>query len=176
MAPNITFGSQLGQHRQCGMAVCTFHLGFSLGAGTLLGCGAEPTPKPVPSERWGLANTPQTIASLDTNSIPKDPFILRGCHLDIPIWGGAVPSNRRVFVDNLEADEKTFVLVGGRWGENLWDGVCYDIAVKFVASDNFCLEENSTDKAPRTCYGLAAKETPIFNMVSDDSYGVYRKP
>ena len=29
--PHITFGSQLGRHRQCGLAICTFHLGFSLG-------------------------------------------------------------------------------------------------------------------------------------------------
>ena len=30
-APHITFKLQLGGHRQCGLAICTFHLGFSLG-------------------------------------------------------------------------------------------------------------------------------------------------
>ena len=30
-APHITFRPQLGGHRQCGLAICTFHLGFSLG-------------------------------------------------------------------------------------------------------------------------------------------------
>ena len=29
-APHITFRDQLGGHRQCGLAICTFHLGFSL--------------------------------------------------------------------------------------------------------------------------------------------------
>ena len=29
-APHITYGPQLGCHRQCGLAICTFHLGFSL--------------------------------------------------------------------------------------------------------------------------------------------------
>ena len=29
-APHITFSPQLGRHRQCGLAICTFHLGFSL--------------------------------------------------------------------------------------------------------------------------------------------------
>ena len=29
--PHITFKLQLGGHRQCGLAICTFHLGFSLG-------------------------------------------------------------------------------------------------------------------------------------------------
>ena len=28
--PHITFRSQQGSHRQCGLAICTFHLGFSL--------------------------------------------------------------------------------------------------------------------------------------------------
>ena len=31
--PHIAFRSQLGGHRQCGLAICTFHLGFSLGKG-----------------------------------------------------------------------------------------------------------------------------------------------
>ena len=31
--PHIAFRSQLGSHRQCGLAICTFHLGFSLGSG-----------------------------------------------------------------------------------------------------------------------------------------------
>ena len=30
-APHDTFGPQLGGHRQCGLATCTFHLRFSLG-------------------------------------------------------------------------------------------------------------------------------------------------
>ena len=30
-APHITLRPQLGAHRQCGLAICTFHLGFSLG-------------------------------------------------------------------------------------------------------------------------------------------------
>ena len=30
-APHITFSPQLGGHRLCGIAICTFHLGFSLG-------------------------------------------------------------------------------------------------------------------------------------------------
>ena len=30
-APHITFRPQKGGHRQCGLAICTFHLGFSLG-------------------------------------------------------------------------------------------------------------------------------------------------
>ena len=29
-APHITFRPQLGGHRQCDLAICTFHLGFSL--------------------------------------------------------------------------------------------------------------------------------------------------
>ena len=29
--PHVTFKLQLGGHRQCGLAICTFHLGFSLG-------------------------------------------------------------------------------------------------------------------------------------------------
>ena len=29
-APHITFRPQKGGHRQCGLAICTFHLGFSL--------------------------------------------------------------------------------------------------------------------------------------------------
>ena len=29
-APHITFKLQLGGHRQCSLAICTFHLGFSL--------------------------------------------------------------------------------------------------------------------------------------------------
>ena len=29
--PHITSRPQLGKHRQCGMSICTFHLGFSLG-------------------------------------------------------------------------------------------------------------------------------------------------
>ena len=29
-APRVTFRPQLGGHRQCGLAICTFHLGFSL--------------------------------------------------------------------------------------------------------------------------------------------------
>ena len=29
-APHIAFKIQLGGHRQCGLAICTFHLGFSL--------------------------------------------------------------------------------------------------------------------------------------------------
>ena len=29
-APHITFGPQLGRRQQCGLAICTFHLGFSL--------------------------------------------------------------------------------------------------------------------------------------------------
>ena len=29
-APHITFTPQLGDDRQCGLAICTFHLGFSL--------------------------------------------------------------------------------------------------------------------------------------------------
>ena len=29
-APHITFRPQLGGHRKCGPAICTFHLGFSL--------------------------------------------------------------------------------------------------------------------------------------------------
>ena len=29
-APHITFGFQLGGHRQCGLAIRTFHLGLSL--------------------------------------------------------------------------------------------------------------------------------------------------
>ena len=29
-APHITFRPQLGGHRWCGLAICTFHLGFSL--------------------------------------------------------------------------------------------------------------------------------------------------
>ena len=28
--PHITFRSQQDSHRQCGLAICTFHLGFSL--------------------------------------------------------------------------------------------------------------------------------------------------
>ena len=28
--PRSTFGPQPGEHRQCGLAICTFHLGFSL--------------------------------------------------------------------------------------------------------------------------------------------------
>ena len=28
-APHITFRPQMGDHRQCGLAICTFHLGFS---------------------------------------------------------------------------------------------------------------------------------------------------
>ena len=30
--PRITFGPQMGGDRQCGLAICTFHLGFSLGS------------------------------------------------------------------------------------------------------------------------------------------------
>ena len=30
-APHITFRPQMGGPRQCGLAMCTFHLGFSLG-------------------------------------------------------------------------------------------------------------------------------------------------
>ena len=30
-APRNTFGPQMGGHRQCGLAICAFHLGFSLG-------------------------------------------------------------------------------------------------------------------------------------------------
>ena len=30
MAPHITFGPQLDRHGQCALAICTFHLGFSL--------------------------------------------------------------------------------------------------------------------------------------------------
>ena len=30
-APHITLRPQLGAHRQCGLAIYTFHLGFSLG-------------------------------------------------------------------------------------------------------------------------------------------------
>ena len=30
--PHITHSPQLGDHRYCGLAICTFHLGFSLGA------------------------------------------------------------------------------------------------------------------------------------------------
>ena len=30
-APHITHRPQLGGHRQCGLAICTFHIGFSLG-------------------------------------------------------------------------------------------------------------------------------------------------
>ena len=29
-APRNTFGPQMGGHRQCGLAICAFHLGFSL--------------------------------------------------------------------------------------------------------------------------------------------------
>ena len=29
--PHITFGPQMGGHRQCGLAICTLHLGFGLG-------------------------------------------------------------------------------------------------------------------------------------------------
>ena len=29
-APHITFGRPLCRHQQCGMAICAFHLGFSL--------------------------------------------------------------------------------------------------------------------------------------------------
>ena len=29
-SPHITSGPQLGGHRHCGLAICTFHLGFSL--------------------------------------------------------------------------------------------------------------------------------------------------
>ena len=29
-APHITFRPRLGGYRQCGLAICTFHLGFSL--------------------------------------------------------------------------------------------------------------------------------------------------
>ena len=29
-APRSTFGPQPGKHRQCGLAICTFHLGFSV--------------------------------------------------------------------------------------------------------------------------------------------------
>ena len=96
--------------------------------------------------------------------------------MDIPTYGGGASSNQKVFVDDLEEAEKKFVLVGGSWGENLWDGVCYDIAVKFVASGRLCLADISVEKAPRPCYGLAAKETPIFNMISNGSYGVYLPP
>ena len=31
--PHITFISQQGSHRQCGLAICAFHLGFSLALG-----------------------------------------------------------------------------------------------------------------------------------------------
>ena len=30
-ALHITFRPQLSEHRQCGLSICTFHLGFSLG-------------------------------------------------------------------------------------------------------------------------------------------------
>ena len=33
-APHITLRPQLGAHRQCGLAICTFHLGFNLGIKT----------------------------------------------------------------------------------------------------------------------------------------------
>ena len=29
-APHMTFRPRIGGHRQCGLAICTFHLGFSL--------------------------------------------------------------------------------------------------------------------------------------------------
>ena len=32
-APHTTFRAQMSGHRQCGLAICTFHLGFSLGLG-----------------------------------------------------------------------------------------------------------------------------------------------
>ena len=35
-ALHITFRPQLSEHRQCGLSICTFHLGFSLG-GVYLG-------------------------------------------------------------------------------------------------------------------------------------------
>ena len=36
--PHIAFRSQMGSHRQCGLAICTFHLGFSLGKAELSHC------------------------------------------------------------------------------------------------------------------------------------------
>ena len=44
-APHITLRPQLGGHRQCGLAICTFHLGFSL---EQLQVGLSAL------ERWGL--------------------------------------------------------------------------------------------------------------------------
>ena len=41
-APHITLRPQLGAHRQCGLAICTFHLGFSLGV--WLGDGSRDAP------------------------------------------------------------------------------------------------------------------------------------
>ena len=32
-APHITFRPHTGGHRQCGLAICTFHRGFSLASG-----------------------------------------------------------------------------------------------------------------------------------------------
>ena len=61
-ATHITLRPQLGGHRQCGLAICTFHLGFSLGMkrpGALTRRSGFPRPRkdrpgpPPPGQRLG---------------------------------------------------------------------------------------------------------------------------
>ena len=56
-APHITFTPQLGGDRQCGLAICTFHLGFSLVvSGDLLTRRAIET---VPGHGFDISLNPQ---------------------------------------------------------------------------------------------------------------------
>ena len=59
-APHITFRPQMGGHRHCGPATCTFHLGFSLGFAGNRCPGASPAiwlkPSLGPHRRLNVAS------------------------------------------------------------------------------------------------------------------------
>ncbi len=55
-APHITLRPQLGDHRHCGLAICTFHLGFSL----------------APIHRWTALGAPCSgVGLLSQNHHPR---------------------------------------------------------------------------------------------------------
>ena len=75
-APHITFSPQMGDHRQCGLAICTFHLGFSLECARLRG---QSFGRPLPTDGGNLPSTiDKYLVQIQEAEVPLGIYAYRG--------------------------------------------------------------------------------------------------
>ena len=128
----------------------------------------RPTPTPIPTVKWGLPYKPVSIVNATSGTrINTEPFILHGCYAGIDYGSESFAFTKD---GNLRRSSRIVKVSGFAKGTFLSSSGCYNMAVQFRDTQEYCYYTSSLYVPPfGSCTGFE-RNTPVFRLIKPDSF------